>query len=290
MGTEQSTDKRTRDLRGELTRFDNGTVLTDSVSVGRTGRAWLLPFEAKLNRKNESPRSSAVHISKQPNEAALVRGTCEFLRQHSPAEYAALYQQLHTHRPVHSEYPEEIRAVREKVKPSRAETFPVTDSVDRIEQRSRKSPCTVRVPMLGPNHWAYKRHFNVGNYCTAKSGDRQTLSEQEANRDSKVIVDYIKKYAVLAESVTDHNLWQATHQPSFRDPYFTCMELCVGEAQVPSHLLSLVHHGIALHMMYELSLPWKKRDIPKSAPPELISALKDAFRVLARLYQEDFCN
>jgi hypothetical protein len=154
---------------------------------------------------------------------------------------------------------------------------------------NRKAPCTIRVPEISKSHWAYQRHYNAGNYITAGSGEPQALAEAEARSDIRSILTYIERYKDLANEVTGKNLWKATHEPGFRDPYFTCMELCVGEAQVPSHMLALIHYGIGIQMMYELSLPWHPAKRMDETRKQVIETCKDSFRALARLYREDFC-
>ena len=290
MGTQPSNDKKGTHSHGEGSGMSGTTVLTDAVSVGRTGREWHLPFEAQFNQAHLSERSSAIEISKNPDETKLIRATCEFLRDHAPAEYLVLHKLLSQFRPIHPVYREAHREARDKVQP--ASPHVATSQSDKLEDKNLpvRAPFTMLIPDIDAEHWAYKRHYNVGNYQTTKSGDRQTLSQQEATQDVGAMTYYLKKYNALAESVDGRKLWKATFEPGFRDPYYTCMELCVGEAQIPSHFLSLIHHGIALHMMYELSLPWKEKNIPKGVSPEFIDALRNAFEALARFYREDFCS
>jgi hypothetical protein len=66
------------------------------------------------------------------------------------------------------------------------------------------------------------------------------------------------------------------------------MELCVGELQIPSHFLSLIHYGIGLHFMHEQSLPWDRKLWRNYSHKQLHETLKESFRELARLYREDF--
>ena len=267
-----------------------GTVLTDAISVGRTGREWQLPFEATFNQANISERSSAIKISKHSDETTLIRATCEFLRDHAAAEYSVLHRCLAKFRPTQSSFPEAHREARDAVRPS-PPSIVASGSEKRGDKKlPHRAPFTMIMPEIDSQHWAYKLHHNVGNYQTEKSGDRITLAQKEVEQDVGAMTYYLKKYQALAESVEGRKLWKATFEPGFRDPYYTCMEICVGEAQIPSHFLSLIHHGIALQMMYELSLPWDKKNIPKSVSAEFIDAFKNTFEALARLYREDFCS
>ena len=289
MGTQPSSDRKLQQPHGESSRLAAGTVLTDAISVGRTGREWNLPFEAKFIQAMISERSSAIEISKGPDETKLIRATCEFLRDYAPAKYSELHSCLAKFRPTHPTYPEAHRDARDKVVPSSPGSVGLQRDDGEQRELPQRAPFTMLIPEIDSEHWAYKRHRNVGNYCTTKSGERETLAEQEARQDVGAMTYYLTNYQTLANSVDGQKLWKATFEPGFRDPYYTCMELCVGEAQIPSHFLSLIHHGIALHMMYELSLPWDKKHRPKGVSPELIDALKGCFEALARLYREDFC-
>ena len=289
MGT-QPNDKKSAAAQNAPSCLTAGTVLTDAVSVGRTGREWHLPFDATFNQANISARSSAIEITKHPDEVRLIRATCEFLRAHAPAEYSVLHARLGHYRPPHPSYPEAHREAREHVKPFSHDDVQPRHDKHRDKEFPDRAPFTVLIPDIDSEHWAYKRHHTVGNYQTEKSGERQELADMEVKQDVAAMTYYLKKYQALAESVDGKKLWRATFEPGFRDPYFTCMELCVGEAQIPSHFLSLIHHGIALHLMYELSLPWAKKDIPKSVSPEFVDAFKSTFKALARLYREDFCR
>ena len=290
MGAKPSKENGRLAPNGDTARIPDKTVLTDSISKGRTGREWHLPFEAALDRKAISPSSSAVQIVGYRTEDTVVRLTCEFLRKHTPETYKKLYEQLQSHLPTHPDFPEARRAARDAVKPSQQSgDIEKTSRVDK-ELFSKKASFTITVPELGSDHWAYKRHTNIGNYCTEKSGARQDLMTREGAQDIESIKHYLTCYQALAHEVRGRTLWEATRHAALRDPYLTCMEICVGELQIPSHFLSFVHYGMGLHMMYELSMPWKENAFPKQVPRELISALRESFKSLAQLYREDFCS
>lgn len=289
MGAKPSKENKDLSSRTDLALLPDGTTLTDSVSIGRSGREWHLPIEAKLNRQNASTRCSAAQVTTYYGADTIVRLTCEFLGKHAPETYTKLYAELQNLFPTHSEFPEACRAARDGIRP-----FKQPDHFDQTlqthEQRSSyKASFSIVVPEIGPDHWAYKRHATVGNYCTDKSGPRGELVSAEVQQDVASIKHYLTCYKALAEEVRGKTLWKATRHAAQRDPYFTCMEICIGELQTPSHFLSLVHYGMGLHMMYESSMAWKRRDFPKRVPQELISALKESFKTLAKLYREDFC-
>lgn len=273
-------------VSGDEIRLPSDDVrLTERVSVGRTRREWHLPFEAKLS-SSRSPAGQRYIEVPFLLEASVVQSTCEFLRKHAPREYAQLWKGLQAALPVNPKRPESVRVAREGVKPDSSRSEQDSERGVRREVPLH-APFSPRVPTLDKEHWAYKRHQHVGNYCSHLSGDPVILAKEEAEQDVQSILYYLEKYRTLATEVTGKNLWAATKEPNFRDPYYTCMELCVGEAQIPSHFLSFVHYGIGLQMMYEVSLPWKTKGA--TSHPQLLEPFKDSFRAVARLYREDFC-
>ncbi len=189
--------------------------------MGRTGRELRLPFEARFNQATISERSSAIEISKNPAETKLIRATCEFLRDHAPAEYVVLHKLLSQFRPIHPVYREAHREARDKVQP--ASPHVATSQSDKLEDKNLpvRAPFTILIPDIAAEHWAYKRNYNVGNYKTTKSGDRQTLSQQESAQDVGALTYYLKKHHAPAESVDGRKLWKATFEPAFRNPYYT---------------------------------------------------------------------
>lgn len=269
------------------TSLPDAIALTDRISIGRTGRAWHLPFDAYLSRTPDRTGRCGIDIS-TPIEAVVVRQACEFLRDHVPQTYAPLWAGCRILNPVENQkHPTIKRLARDMVVP---QSMPDGHELKATDHHgSREAPFTIKVPEISKSHWAYKRHYNVGNYITSRSGDREALATAEARSDITSILSYIERYRDLAKELTGKNLWSATHEPGFRDPYFTCMELSIGEAQVPSHMLALIHYGIGIQMMYELSLPWHPPKSMDENRVRVIEACKDGFRALARLYREDFC-
>lgn len=290
MGAKSSKETKSLTTGKDTATLPNGTVLTERVSVGRTGREWHLPFEVKLDRTATSDRSSAVQVSWYRSEDSIVRMTCEFLRTNDPKTYHELHKHLKSHLPTHPDFPEDRRVARDAVAPLPPEASTLRAPREQTTPPSKSASFSITIPDIGPNHWAYKRHSTVGNYCSEKSGNKDEMIDLEVAQDVKAITRYLKLYQELTESVRGKNLWKATRYAAVRDPYLTCLEICVGELQTPSHFLALVHYGMGLHMMYEWNLPWDKRDFPKKVPRELASALRQSFRTLARLYREDFCS
>jgi hypothetical protein len=266
-----------------------GIVITETLSQGATGRLWHLPFEGTLKREDSrAPTGSTISIS-VPIEGIVVRKTCEFLREHAPGLYRQLWHQCKAAYPIDPNFPQTTRIAREIVNPIQSIPREARSAEStRDDDILRKAPFSLKTPSIGADHWAYQRHLNPGHFITAKSGDLKELSTLEAKSDVRAILEYISRYSELASDIKGKNLWRATHEPDFRSPYFTCMELCIGELQVPSHFLSLIHYGIGLHFMHEQSLPWQRKIWRNYAHKQLHETLKESFRELARLYREDF--
>jgi hypothetical protein len=117
MRAKPSKDNKDLSSRSDLALLPDGTTLTDSVSIGRSGREWHLPIEAKLNRQNASPRCSAAQVTTYYGADTIVRLTCEFLRKHAPESYTKLYAELQNLFPTQSEFPEACRDARDGIRP-----------------------------------------------------------------------------------------------------------------------------------------------------------------------------
>ena len=284
--TNDPTNSREAANRLSLTQ---GVVITDQLSRGSTGRLWHLPFDGTIERDRSNPTNASTISISVPIEGSVVRRTCEFLREHSPQLYRNLWSRFKADYPIDPNFPQTTRVVREVIHPN--QSFfqePTPSPTARDGDALRKAPFSIDIPSIGTDHWAYQRHLNPGHFITPRSGNLEELSRQEAASDVGVILSYISRYSDLAKDIKGKNLWSATHCPDFRSPYFTCMELCVGELQIPSHFLSLVHYGIGLHFMHEQSLPWDRKLWRNYSHKQLHGALKESFRELARLYREDF--
>lgn len=295
MGAKQRHDKDPLSSGLDALKVPLGTVLTEPISVGRSGREWRLHLQAhRVAISEDSP--SGIEIKRFfSDEVVVIRQTCEFLREHAPSVYKDIYNLLRDVRPVDPNTPwsEDIclkrRMARILVKPAARDEKGTESSGIKTEETRRRAPFTFQDLKIDDDHWSIPVHRNPGNYTTRRSGDPEKLSDWELASDIESIQMYLSEYKKLANDVSGRNVWSATYDPGFRDPYYTCMAICIGEAHLPSHFLALVHYGIGLQFMYERSLEWEKRKNPKSVSSDLIDALKDGFRSLARLYREDFC-
>jgi hypothetical protein len=66
------------------------------------------------------------------------------------------------------------------------------------------------------------------------------------------------------------------------------MEIVKQEANPPEHFYALIHYGMGLHMLYELSLARKAKDAPTTMA-KLTDVLQRSFKAIARAYRQDFC-
>lgn len=265
-------------------------VVTEAVSVGSSGRLWRLPFTGTLARHGTKPNEGPISIT-VPLEAVVIRQTCEFLRENAPELYSKLWRLARSEYPVTTKFPETCRLAREVVHPQQRGSmiFDATEGAcsGNTDRRPDPIPSPLPLPKIDEKHWVYRRHHEPGHYITARSGERAALARSEVESDVKSIKHYISKYEELALEVKGKTLWRATHEPGFRDPYISCMELCL-EMRVPSHFLALVHYGIGLQLIHELSFPWERKIWRSETHRAFHNTLKDCFRKLAALYRDDF--
>jgi hypothetical protein len=222
----------------------------------------------------------------------IVRQTCIFLRKREPSLYKELWEELRKHKPIHENPLLEARQVRDSVPPDVGETARSPAAAPQSETRKelRATPYSLVLPKIDKNHWAYARHAQVGHYARPRDkAEEQAAKREEGRLDKAVINEYLKAYRDLAEDVSGKHLWRATRHPEDRSPYYTTMEIVKQEANPPEHFYALIHYGMGLHMLYELSLARKA----ESAPPgmeTLTGLLQQSFKAIAKAYREDFCQ
>jgi hypothetical protein len=278
-----------REGEGALDR-PRDAVVTETISRGATGRHWHLPFTGTLQRCNPERGEGPISIT-IPDEAMVIRRTCEFLRDNAGDLYRQLWRLMRLEYPANGQWPDVRRLARDVVHPDTKGTLTYKDTQAHNpaahSQRPGPIPSRLSIGTIDKDHWVYRRHHEPGHYISARSGDPSELARREAEHDINTIVDYIERYEKLSKEVKGKTLWRATHEPGFRDPYLTCMELCL-EMQVPSHFLAFIHYGIGIQLMHETSLPWERKFWHSANHKALHDTIKDSFRALARLYREDF--
>jgi hypothetical protein len=203
-----------------------------------------------------------------------------------------LWEELQKHKPLHENPLFETRSVRDSVPPhgGATERSPTAAPHSETEKELRATPYVLALPKIDEAHWAYARHAQVGHYARPRDKAEELAAKREEGRlDIAVINDYLKAYRDLAEDISGKNLWRATRHPEDRSPYYTTMEIVKQEANPPEHFYALIHYGMGLHMLYELSLARK----PENAPPgmaKLTGLLQRSFKAIAKAYRQDFCQ
>ena len=253
----------------------NRVELAPQHTLGRTGRIWSMPYPL-LACREMNPASPLLQIN--PEIGATIQNTCNFLKLNAPeflSEFTrALWPSLSKHNQT------TLQTILEHGPTQTAPLGRATIAHSPLLE-------TIEVPSIGENHWAYLSHYELGHYKSVFDNYHEDCS-QEARSDVGSILGYLRAYKDLAHSYTGPNLEAATTSALYRDPYYTCMALCVCDMKLPSHFLALIHHGIGLQFLLMTRTPaWHFR--PKSPNPEVEKhVIAEAFQTFTSLYLEDF--
>jgi hypothetical protein len=169
-----------------------------------------------------------------------------------------------------------------------------------VARRSEQSaPRCIEVPVINKDHWAYKAHFNVGHGISIVKSEEDRIGQStfEAVTDTGAILDYIRAYAELAQNYSGDNLYRAVDCAAFRDPYYSCMEVCLLELKLPGHFIALIHYGIGVYKLTGIT-PSLLKSTESDGTPKTQDRLRrdtmlhgigmEAFGLLTRFYLEDF--
>ena len=281
-GAETQLTTASEDLRG--LHVPHAPSVSDSTLRSRGREDWLAP---------ESFRRDTVFgdISSCIRDTEVVRLTCEFLRKREPLLYNELWEELQKQKPLNENPLLSTRQARDAVPP-----LPSVDHVERgtkpqreNSEERRSAPYPLALPKIDTEHWAYARHAQVGHYVRPRDkAEERAAKHEEGRSDIAVINTYLKAYRELSQDVSGKNLWKATRHPADRSPYYTTMEIVKQEANPPEHFYALIHYGMGLHMLYELSLARKAKDAPTTMA-KLTDVLQRSFKAIARAYRQDFC-
>jgi hypothetical protein len=162
-----------------------------------------------------------------------------------------------------------------------------------------RAPRSITVPTITTEHWAYKAHYDPGHGVSALASEAHSngYSRYEAETDTGAALDYIRAYAELAQNYTGPNLHDAVLCAAFRDPYYTCMEICLLELKLPSHFIALIHYGIGIYKLTgsRISSPRDKASDGEletsnidTREHQLHADIQNAFECLTQMYLEDF--
>ena len=266
-------------------RFPATTSASDEPALSERRADWVAP---------EPFRSDAAsgEITTCVRHTEIVRQTCEFLRRREPHLYKELWEELQKRKPAHENPLLETRQVRDSVPPDAgvAECSPTAAPHSTVKKELRATPYSLALPRIDKKHWAYARHAQVGHYARPRDkAEEQAAIREEGRLDKAVINSYLQAYRDLGEDLSGKNLWRATRHPEDRSPYYTTMEIVKQEANPPEHFYALIHYGMGLHMLYELSLARTSENAPP-AMAKLTGLLQQSFKAIAKAYRQDFCQ
>lgn|GEM_PF-4687465 len=263
-------------------------IVADSFYLGSSERVWKVPFSMRT-KENFDPSDDVIDMSVHDIDVMLANG--EFLQRYQPKllqDMIPLLPQRSDDRPL-------------RIAQYCAETAEMRSEEERgAARRSEQSaPRCIEVPVINQDHWAYKAHFNVGHGISIVNSEEERIGQStyEAVTDTGAILDYIRAYAELAQNYSGDNLYRAVDCAAFRDPYYSCMEVCLLELKLPGHFIALIHYGIGVYKLTGITpslLKSAESDGTPKAPERLgrDTALHgiamEAFNLLTRFYLEDF--
>lgn len=261
--------------------------LVDPISVGQTSRAWKLPFAVQTNATSDGLSFSG------PTEYHTARNACEFARDHATDVYAAWRESYFASYPERKSAAESARrlnlpvAARALLEIAPLEVGRAIEYTHLSIQHPLRPPQAIEIPAIDEQHWYYRRHFNIGNYVI-EARDPRAASTIEAEQDVASLRHYLLRYDALAKETSGRHLFDATTWAAFRDPYFSCIELCIKDLKIPSHFLALIHYGIGLH--FAIGQRFTTWDTPQLSEKEqiLLHNTHMMFSVVAAMYQTDF--
>jgi hypothetical protein len=244
-------------------------------TLGRSGRVWSMPYPIVAS-ETMNPSSPLLQI--KPEISTTIENTFNFLKLNAPETLAQFARSLW------SSLSRSNKTLLQAILDHGATQPP---PFSRATVAPHPLLRTVEVPSIGEEHWAYRNHYELGHYKSVTDNFQEDCA-REASSDISSILTYIRAYKALAENYTGPNLEAATAFALFRDPYYTCMALCVCEMQLPSHFLALIHHGIGLQfvLMSRVTTSYLKPSTPTRGLEE--QSIAEAFQILTSLYLEDF--
>ena len=280
-----------------LGRLEEGVLVpVENSTRGATGRIWTArQFKIRLPW---SPESARQHIpSAMADEYRLAKMACEFARDHAPALYARWHECM---------LPAAAAWREERANPSQDGYNALVETEPRkrdecastwVGQQLRGTltdasggdfgPIEFRVPALRPGHWLRDRHTAPGQ--NQQDATREEI-EFEGKSDAKSVRERLEAYHALARDVQGKTLFLSTKEPQARDPFYSCMELCICELQLPAHFLALIHCGLGLNFALDGRVRnWERRGGESMKKhPEGFALTKELFDEVARMWREDF--
>lgn len=254
-----------------------------------SGRIWEIPFQI-THREPFDPNTEIMQIF--PSEPIVIRAATEFGLRYAPEHMRDFISCLKVFQSGWQlKIGLEVLSGKHSEIPAYKNSIPVVVT--------ERAPRHVDVPEISNSHWAYHRHFSPGHGINYRLTEEQWLaaSHAEASSDVNIICSYIRHYDQLARRYDAESLMKAVYFASFRDPYTTCMQICVMDLKFPPHFVSLIHYALGLHFLSEGGVgSWKDGGSAclRYTPTE--QAVRKAayrsgerlFTELLRMYLEDF--
>jgi hypothetical protein len=261
------------------------TSLVDRVILGASGREWTLPFDAVVHTGSTSP----TFMGGLDRDVAAQ--TCAFLKRTTPKlfdEWRTAFINRHrlTENPNNNYYIKPVSACLADTTLLASVSLPTAEPAA-LRKAVAPPPTSVDVPEITPDHWYYKRHFNPGSY-TAPTLHSESASLSEVRQDITSLHSYLTRYNELAHSTGGKELFEATTWAAFRAPYYSCMEMCIRDLQLPSHFLSMIHHGIGAHFAIGQEFIAWDQPTKSERHRELLDKTHEIFNTIAAMYREDF--
>ena len=204
--------------------------------AGATGRVWSMPFEMQWGavHQNESPKLTFF-----ANNTPVIRNTLRFLVHNAPDALEPFMAFMG------EKEPRTFSWMSQYLKEEKDAGAITTADAARVPI---SAPRSFALPALDEHHWAYRMHYEIGHGVSIPD-NFESDCRREALSDLGAMSWYIERYNELAKQYTGRALERATDGAQFRDPYYTCMQICFKDMEIPPHFMALVHYGIGTFML-----------------------------------------
>ena len=222
-------------------------TLWSPFTAGVSDRVWKLPFTTQAATVFV-PGQHSIQICLGTVE--VMTASAEFLAKYNRPLMerlsAALEQRCGRLTPESTITRWALETAHERAAQERAAAIPSAEPI----------PSAITAPKIPREHWAYKRHQNVGNGISYNMSDaqREAAEHAEAASDIGGILGRIGGYSKLSKNYSGQLLYESVSGYSqFKDTYATCMTLCAIDLSLPAHFMALIHYGIGLCCLTQVS-------------------------------------